>query len=169
MLLLCERLERFSHLKSEISDLKSLAESISRQLRAWADHLQNSPIAGQRHLTDAVRSQDERKKRMVAFDAELDRVRREAGASGLLSALAPLSLEFVYLHADQELVTHLEERIDEARRPVKKAQIHKVHIRESHRRPQRERQPLEYALAGLHRRTVLQRRGALLGRKILRV
>jgi len=80
MLLLCERLERFGHLKSEISNLKSLAESISRQLRAWADHLQNSPIAGQRHLTDAVRKQDDQKKRMEAFDAELDRVRRQAAS-----------------------------------------------------------------------------------------
>ena len=81
MLLLCERMDRFAHLKSEISNLKSLAESISRQLRAWADHLQNSPIAGQRHLTDAVRNQDERKKRLEALDAELDRVRREAAST----------------------------------------------------------------------------------------
>jgi len=50
MLLLAERLGRFRHLKSQISDLKSLAESVSRQLRAWAGALQNSPIRGQRHL-----------------------------------------------------------------------------------------------------------------------
>jgi four helix bundle protein len=36
--------------KSEISNLKSIAESCSRQIRAWADHLQNSEIQGQRHL-----------------------------------------------------------------------------------------------------------------------
>jgi four helix bundle protein len=36
MLCLLERLSCFGHLKSPISDLKSLAESISRQLRAWA-------------------------------------------------------------------------------------------------------------------------------------
>src|SRR2546427_271507 len=35
MLILCERLPYFADLKSEISDLKSSAESISRQLRAW--------------------------------------------------------------------------------------------------------------------------------------
>src|SRR5271167_3802525 len=52
MLCLLERLAYFAHLQSEISDLKLLAESISRQLRAWADSLQNSPITGQRHLTD---------------------------------------------------------------------------------------------------------------------
>ena len=37
------------HLKSEISNLKSTAESCSRQLRGWADSLQNSEIKGQRH------------------------------------------------------------------------------------------------------------------------
>src|SRR5579864_3098455 len=35
ILLLMERIEGFSDLKSEISNLKSLAESISRQLRGW--------------------------------------------------------------------------------------------------------------------------------------
>jgi four helix bundle protein len=37
MLILIERLSYFAHLKSEISNLKSSAESISRQLREWAD------------------------------------------------------------------------------------------------------------------------------------
>jgi len=56
ILCVCERLPAFDHLKSEISDLKSLAESTSRQLRAWADSLQNSDIRGQRYLTDQSRS-----------------------------------------------------------------------------------------------------------------
>jgi four helix bundle protein len=42
-------------LRSQISDLKSLAESCSRQLRAWADSLQNSDIAGPRHLNEKTR------------------------------------------------------------------------------------------------------------------
>jgi four helix bundle protein len=50
MLCFIERRETFDNLKSQISDLKSTAESCSRQLRAWADHLQNSEIKGQRHL-----------------------------------------------------------------------------------------------------------------------
>jgi len=76
MLLLMERLGRFSHLKSEISNLKSLSESVSRQLRAWADQLQNSPIKGQRHLNDSVRQDEDRKKRLEAFDRELERIRK---------------------------------------------------------------------------------------------
>src|ERR1039458_4675742 len=55
MLCLCERVSAFGDLKSEISNLKSQAESISRQLRGWADSLQNADIKGQRYLTDKTR------------------------------------------------------------------------------------------------------------------
>jgi four helix bundle protein len=48
----CERFAGFVALKSQISNLKSLAESVSRQLRGWANSLQNSEIPGQRHLTE---------------------------------------------------------------------------------------------------------------------
>ena len=64
-------------LKSEISDLKSLAESCSRQLRGWADQLQNSNIRGPRHLNDATRQADEDQRK--AFSVE----------EKLLAALAP--------------------------------------------------------------------------------
>jgi len=77
MLLLAERLRDFAHLKSEISDLKSQAESISRQLRAWADSLQNSDIPGQRYLTDQTRRAAEQKQRAGAFGAKLDRIVEE--------------------------------------------------------------------------------------------
>ena len=46
MLCVMDRMTAFSELKSEISDLKSQAESISRQLRGWAQHLQDTPIRG---------------------------------------------------------------------------------------------------------------------------
>jgi len=55
MLLLASRRPYLANFKSEISDLIKLAESCSRQLRAWADSLQNSGIAGQRHLNDKSR------------------------------------------------------------------------------------------------------------------
>lgn len=48
--------------KPQILDLKSLAESCSRQLRAWADSLQNSDIKGQRHLNDRVRAENKARK-----------------------------------------------------------------------------------------------------------
>jgi four helix bundle protein len=57
MLSLLERRSWMGDFKSQISNLKSIAESCSRQLRGWADSLQNSPIKGQRHLNQKVRQQ----------------------------------------------------------------------------------------------------------------
>ena len=45
-----------SNLKSQIPPLIQHCESVSRQLRAWADSLQNSDIPGQRHLNDESRA-----------------------------------------------------------------------------------------------------------------
>jgi four helix bundle protein len=66
-----DRLPAFDHLKSEISHLKSLAESISRQLSAWARSLQDSDIEGPRRLTDTRKAAYEQKKRADAFMASL--------------------------------------------------------------------------------------------------
>ncbi len=55
ILCLCQRLPSLGNLRSEISDLKLKAEGISRQLRRWADSLQNSDIRGQRYLTDKTK------------------------------------------------------------------------------------------------------------------
>jgi len=62
MLTLLGRRPWMADFKSEISDLKSLAESCSRQLRAWADSLQNSDITGQRHLNEHTRANYEKRK-----------------------------------------------------------------------------------------------------------
>jgi four helix bundle protein len=62
MLCFFERRPALKDFKSQISNLKSLAESCSRQLRGWADSLQNSDIKGQRHLNDKSRSDWEKKK-----------------------------------------------------------------------------------------------------------
>jgi hypothetical protein len=77
MLILCERLPYFADLKSEISDLKLKAESISRQLRAWADSLQNSDIKGHRYLTDHTRAEDDQKKLADAFVTKLKQVQQK--------------------------------------------------------------------------------------------
>lgn len=61
MLCFFERRPALASFKSEISDLKSIAESCSRQLRGWADSLQNSAIKGQRHLNDQSRKEWEKK------------------------------------------------------------------------------------------------------------
>lgn len=71
MLCLMEGIDGFADFKSQISDLKSIAASCSRQLRAWADSMQNSEIKGQRYLNDSVRRQDAGRKRAAAFEQKL--------------------------------------------------------------------------------------------------
>ena len=78
-------------LKSQIANLKSTAESCSRQLRGWADALQNSDLPGQRHLTDKSRREDDQKKRAAACQKELLRrlppahpLRKDAEERGLI-------------------------------------------------------------------------------------
>lgn len=66
-----ENRPRLRDFKSQISDLKSLAESCSRQIRAWADSLQNSDIQGPRHLNRKTRQQEEQKARAKAFQEKL--------------------------------------------------------------------------------------------------
>ena len=65
------RIPEFSNLKSEISDLISLCESVSRQLRGWLDSVQNSDITGARYLTDAARAEHDRRRRAQTFLEEL--------------------------------------------------------------------------------------------------
>jgi hypothetical protein len=65
----------FVDLKSEISDLKSKAEGVSRQLRAWADSLQNSDIRGQRYLTDKSRRAETQRREREEFLKELEEIR----------------------------------------------------------------------------------------------
>jgi four helix bundle protein len=78
MLIFTERFPKAAHLKSEITNLKSLAESCSRQIRAWADNLQNSDIKGQRHLNDNVRAVYEGNKSREAFEAQLQEIMKKA-------------------------------------------------------------------------------------------
>ena len=75
MLCLLETLDEFASLQSEISNLKSPAEGISRQLRAWADSLQNSSITGQRHLTEKARRAMQARKEREEFLQRLQRIR----------------------------------------------------------------------------------------------
>ncbi len=70
-----ERLPEFEDFKSEISDLKLRAESISRQLRAWADSLQNTDIRGTRYLTDQSRRIDKQRREREEFLLELEQIR----------------------------------------------------------------------------------------------
>jgi len=71
MLCLLERKPALINLKSHISNLKLSAESCSRQLRAWAETLQNSDIPGTRYLNDDVRRREQHKKQADAAQQRL--------------------------------------------------------------------------------------------------
>ncbi|HWN08951.1 MAG TPA: four helix bundle protein [Pyrinomonadaceae bacterium] len=75
MLCLLERLSDFDDLKFEISNLKLFSEGVSRQLRAWANSLQNSPIRGQRYLTNKSRTKTKEAREREEFLKELDEIR----------------------------------------------------------------------------------------------
>jgi four helix bundle protein len=86
MLCLLEGISGFADLKSEISDLKSVAEGISRQLRAWADSLQSSKITGQRYLTEKTRQAEKAARDRKEFLEKLRLIREqhkpESGSNG---------------------------------------------------------------------------------------
>src|SRR5688572_15444671 len=71
MLCLLYQRPKWANLKSEISNLKSVAESCSRQLRAWAESLQNSEIKGPRHLNNKLRGRSESQQRAAAMQQKL--------------------------------------------------------------------------------------------------
>jgi four helix bundle protein len=66
-----ERMEPFNPLKSKISELKSLARSISRQLGGWALSLQESDIKGTRHLTEQSKNAYHQRDRAQVFITDL--------------------------------------------------------------------------------------------------
>jgi four helix bundle protein len=75
MYCLLERLPEFKDFRSEISDSKSRAESISRQLRAWCESLQNTEIRGTRYLNDKSRRIEQQRREREEFLAELEEIR----------------------------------------------------------------------------------------------
>jgi four helix bundle protein len=71
ILAVTEQMPVFDDLKSEISNLKSAAESISRQIRGWTTSLQNTKIPGQRYLNDKSKKDFEREKDREEFNKTL--------------------------------------------------------------------------------------------------
>ncbi len=75
MLCLLELLPAYCDLRSEILDLKPKAASISRQLRAWSNSLQNTEIKGQRYLTEKSKRHAQQVREREEFLRELEQIR----------------------------------------------------------------------------------------------
>ena len=83
VLAVCRRMKAFGHLKPRMAALTAKAESISRQLRGWADSLQNTDIRGQRYLTQKSRAGYEQGKRTSAFLENLKTMNESAAKKRL--------------------------------------------------------------------------------------
>jgi four helix bundle protein len=66
--------------RTEIRAIMQLCESVSRQLRGWANHLQNSEIQGQRKLNDQSKSDYDQRRRSAEFMEKLQAIRDRAAA-----------------------------------------------------------------------------------------
>ncbi len=77
MLTLLARRPYLASFKSQISDLRRLAESCSRQIRGWAGSLQNSDIAGPRHLNERTRRQYQERRARAADAAQFEELLRQ--------------------------------------------------------------------------------------------
>jgi four helix bundle protein len=77
MLRMCERAERFSNFKFEISDLIGRAVNVSKQLNGWIESLKNSEIKGAKFLTGKEREKAAREKEFEDFDREMEEFRRQ--------------------------------------------------------------------------------------------
>jgi len=71
MLRICEKSNKFSNFRSEISNLIQRVEGISKQLNGWIESLKNSDIKGVRYLNDRERTKIERKRAFDEFDLEI--------------------------------------------------------------------------------------------------
>ena len=83
MLCYFERRPKLAHLKPQITRLKSTAESCSRQLAAWAQSLQNSGIAGPRHLNKQSRADYQKQKARESGAAQFQQLLAQHLPAGL--------------------------------------------------------------------------------------
>ena len=81
MLCLLERMPAFRDMESEILNLKSSVESISRQLGAWIRTLRDSELKGQRYVTEETRRATHARQEREEFLKKLEQIRK-AGSPG---------------------------------------------------------------------------------------
>ena len=71
MLRVCEKHDRFSNFRSEISNLIGMAVNTSKQLHGWLESLKNSEIKGVKFLTEKEKARFDNKKQLEDFDREM--------------------------------------------------------------------------------------------------
>jgi four helix bundle protein len=81
MLCLLERLRSFHDLEPDIKKLKTKSESCSRQLKAWANSLQNSDFKGERRVNQQTKRAAQAAKEREEFLKELEDIRAKGKAA----------------------------------------------------------------------------------------
>ncbi len=69
-----QRMEEFANLRSQITEVMDLAESISRQLAGWLKNLKETDMLGQKRFTEKDRRVQDQKR---SADAFIDKIKRE--------------------------------------------------------------------------------------------
>jgi len=78
MLAVMELMPEFEAVRQRIGTFKKSVESIARQIRRWAQSLQQSDIKGQRYLTDETRTAREQEESRQAFLEKLEALTRNS-------------------------------------------------------------------------------------------
>ena len=81
MCCLVDRLPSFVGLNSDVRSVKSKAESCSKQLKAWAEAIQNSDYKGERYVTEKLKRSDQATREREEFLNELLEIRKKDAAS----------------------------------------------------------------------------------------
>lgn len=78
MLAVMELMPEFEAIRPQIQIFKKSVESITRQIRGWAQSLQDSNIKGQRYLTEQSRATEAQEKSQQAFLEKLEKMARKS-------------------------------------------------------------------------------------------
>jgi len=82
MTCLLERMPSFNELRPDLASIQAKAESCSRQLKAWAQSLQDSDLKGERHVNEKTKRADQVTRDREEFLKELAEIREKGAASG---------------------------------------------------------------------------------------
>ena len=82
MTCLLDRMPALSDLTPDLASIKAKAESCSRQLKAWAQSLQDSDLKGERYVNEKTRRADQAAREREEFLSELAEIRGKAATSG---------------------------------------------------------------------------------------
>jgi four helix bundle protein len=82
MLCLLERIKLFQKFSGDLKALKQKAESCSRQLKAWAQSLQESDFRGERHVSEKTKRVAQSVREREEFLKELAEIRTRSAAAG---------------------------------------------------------------------------------------